>query len=154
MKETISIARATLSESTVAQFGKKIKLNLGPNEIAELKAVHFAVSPLTASQSLTYGLYRKGDKVESSIALINEVVEDANWIIHRAIDLGTAAYVGPVLGDSYHQLPEDLVLLGSPQLVIRPNQAASMSATITLYYKIRTVSDNDLSKLMMKYRMG
>ncbi len=152
MKETISIARATLEKNTVAQFGKKIQLNLGPREVAVLKAVHSTVNPVVANQSMTYGLYRKGDKIDSNIESHDEVVEDNNWIMRNEVDLGVAGYLGPVLSNSYMLMPADLVLLGSPQLVIRPNQASTMRVIMAIYYEIRTVNESDLARLMMKYR--
>ncbi len=152
MKETISIARTMLEENTVAQHGSKIQLNLGPREVAELKAIHTGVNAVAANQSMSYGLYRKGDRIDSDISSQSESVEDNNWIIREEVDLGVVGYLGPVLSSSYIQFPAGLVLLGSPQAVMRPNQATTMRIIMTLYYQIQTVTESDLARLMMKYR--
>lgn len=150
MEESLKIARGAVASVAIEIAWAKMDLSLGKNEIAIVKAIHRYRNVGVAAKSIIHGLYRKSDMQSSNIADPDAVSRDKNWLLWEMHDTGVAGYVGSIMSSNMYYF-DDLILIRSPQTVMK-NLAANYALVVeTLYYKSKIVSDKDYAQLMMKY---
>lgn len=148
--ETTKVSRVHLTTSLVEQVEGKFALNLGKNEVAELLAIYQHANMAAVDHVIRYGVYRKSDSAPV-LADHDATSEDNNWILISAIHSGAATYLGPIIFDKMIKMPPGIVLVRSPRLVVESLQAILVVFVLTLYYRVKTVSNDELAKLMVKY---
>lgn len=153
MKESLKIARAIAENSGSDTMTDKFNLNMGPDEVAELRMAELHFYMTSANNLITVGIYQKSDAedIRSSISSYEDVKNDKNWLYWRQIHSGIAAYTGPVTATEVINYPEGLFLIRPPRLAVVAAVAVASKTIVTLHYRIHR--QKDISRLLMK-RIG
>ncbi len=149
--EDVKVSRAQHVSTLVETLHKRFKLNLGKNDVAIVYKIQFLLDLFVPNHSVKVGVYRKTDEVESNIGVRDQVVEDRNWLMVGSYDTGDATYTGSFAINKDINFSPPLVLIRSPQLTLKNNDAESAGLIGSIFYTLKTISDKDMARLMMKY---
>ena len=149
--ENVKVARAQHVSTIIETLQKQFRLHLGENEIAIVHKVLIVVDLFVVNQSVKVGVYRKTTNLSSDITVRDQVVEDKNWLTWTTYDTGDAGYTsGFAFLDDINFTP-GMILVRSPQLVLRNIVAEAAAVIATLYYTTKIVNDKTIAELLMKY---
>lgn len=151
MIETTKISRVHLTSALIGQTSGKFELNLGKDEVAELQAVYQFVNMSDPAHVVRYGIYRKSDTDPLDISDLPAVALDKNWILWTGFHSGIAGFLGPVLKNEMLNMPPGIMMIRSPRLVAATLENITYNLMVALYYRTKTVSKDELAKLLMKY---
>lgn len=158
LPETVKFAKigyvCTADANTVD--GRDFKLMLGPKEIALLLSIRVFIdfAPITDGEAV-WALYRKS--LPAALTQDDMGATPHFWAEKDDIcAYGCVRYKGePGGGNAGNQMddyvfPHPLVVIRNPALWIINRQGSSFPHFAMLYYLTRTVTDEDLAKLMVK----
>ena len=147
--ESLKSKSVSFEVSAVIQ-GEKYPINLGVNEIMELRAIYYYIGSDIAVgiNNLFYGLYRKSEKLPA--LLIGSTDSDIIWSSGWVVDFVTESV--KLSKSEYILFPQPILLLRPPQLcgIVGGGDFPNNMMDVRLYYTLKRISKDLMSKLMLK----
>lgn len=144
-------AQITAAAASVV-VGSPLSMNLGNLEIAELVKIVGSINFTVIANNVKLAIYRKNDINDLPSVHAADAVRDNNMVFWGEYDSGLAAYTGNTRQHINIDFPPGLWLVRSPMLVVRPSNADNITIIFTLYYRIKRVTKEELSRLLMKFQ--
>lgn len=146
MPESVKMASARLSLDT-GVTGVVFPLRLGMNEVAVLLSLYYAgyMLPTAGYNVLMFGLWRKSDTDPPAME------SDHTDMLWETVD--SRQYTTESLSFTVREhviFPQPLALLRAPRLVGTRLNTTAAYINMRLFYFNRTVSDEELARLMVK----
>ena len=137
-------------EATAVMQGKKYPINLGLDEIIELRAIYYYIGAGIAvgDNNLFFGLYRKSEKLPELLlgSTDSDIIWCSGWVIKfvtESVKLSKSEYI---------KFPQPILLLRAPQLcgIVGGGDFPGNLLEIRLYYTLKKISKELMTKLMLK----